>query len=65
MFIFPKGGGRGKCIKRETRREEQNVRMASGASILMWTEATFEEQAGIIITWPGHPRHGAQEILEI
>lgn len=64
MFIFPKGGGRRKCIKRETRREEQNVRMASGASILMWIEVTFEEQPGII-TWPGHPRHGAQEILEI
>lgn len=40
------------------------MRMACGASILMWLEASFEEDTGII-TWSGHPGNGAQEILEL
>lgn len=64
MFIFPEGGGIGKWNKSETRREEQHGWMACGASILMRLEATFEEHMGIL-TWPRHPGHGAQEIIEV
>lgn len=53
-----------KCDKSDTRREEHKVRMACGASILMWLEATFEDHMRII-TWSRHPRHSAQEILEL
>lgn len=64
MFIFPEGDGKRKCNKSDRGREEYKVRMACGASILMWLEATFEDHTGVI-TWSGHPRQGAQEILEL
>lgn len=53
-----------KCDKSDTRRKEHKVRMACGASILMWLEATFEDHMRII-TWSRHPCHSAQEILEL